>query len=176
MDFERMRKELLLKERDLERRSKELEIDRQRLIRSTSAQTEIYPTRDRGGGHGQLANPQETAGLRQGISPRHMPPVGAEPLQRGLTRSPSPVDSYTLPHTGSAGPPQENPQTAKPRGWIRRLSMPVLSSLDGSKKADSPVHNDSPRAWRSSLALPETNPRHRKTSLDALDSKSNQRR
>jgi len=53
--------------------------------------------------------------------------------------------------------------------------MPVLSSLDVSKK-DSPVYNDSSQAWRSNLALPETNPRHRKTSLETLGSKSNQRR
>ena len=176
MDFETARRELLLKERDLDQRSKELELERQQLIRSTSAQAESPSTRDRGGGHNQLAETWESAGLRQNVRPRRMPPVSAEPLQRGLARSPSPVSPHTPPSAGSNGPPQDNSRSVKPRGWIRRLSMPVLSSLDGSKKVDSPVHNDLPQAWRSSLALPETNPRHRKASLDTLGSKSNQRR
>lgn len=176
MDFERARKELLLKERDLERRSKELELERQRLIKPTSAHAENSPTPSHGGGYSQPLGTRESIDPRQSASPRNIPPVSAEPLQRGLTRSPSPASPYTPPPAGSTGPPQENPRTAKPRGWIRRLSMPVLSSLEGSKKADSPVHNDSSQAWRSSLALPETNPRHRKTSLDTLVSKSNQRR
>ena len=170
-----MRKELLLKERDLDLRSKELELERQRLIGSTSAQAESPSTPNRGG-RNQPANTWETTSPRKNASPRYMSPTGAEPLQRGLTRSPSPVSPHTPPHTGSIGSPQENTRTVKPRGWIRRLSMPVLSSLDGSKKTDSPVHNEPPQAWRSSLAIPETNPRHRKTSLDTLGSKSNQRR
>ena len=176
MDFERTRKELLLKERDLERRTKELELERQQLIRSTSAQAESFPTRSYGGVHDKPANARETAGQWQNAGSRHTPLVEAETLRRGLTRSPSPVSPNNSPHVGSTGSPQENLRTAKPRGWIRRLSMPVLSSLEGSKKADSPVHNDAPQAWRSSLALPEANPRHRKTSLDTFGSKSNQRR
>lgn len=176
MDLERTRRELLLKERDLERRSKELELERQRLIRSTSAQAERSPTRNHGGVHNKPANVKGTADERQNMGPRYTPLVGAESLPRALTRSPSPVTPHTPPYVGSTGSPQENPRTAKSRGWIRRLSMPVLSSLDGSKKVDSPVHNDSPQAWRSNLTLPQTNPRHRKTSLDTPGSKSNQGR
>ena len=175
-DIERTRKEPLLEERDLDQRSKELESEPQRLIRSTSAIAENSFTRHRGGGHNQPTGAWETVGPRQKVSRSNMPPVGPESLQRGLTRSPSPVTPQSPPYPESTGPPQENPRTAKPRGWIRRLSMPVLSSLDGSKKTDSPLHNDSSRAWRSSLALPETKSRHRKTSLDTLGSKSNQRR
>jgi len=173
-DFERTRRGLLLKERDLERRSKELELERQRLIGSAGAQAESSPTRNHGNIHDKPANAKETAGEWQNVGPRYMPLVGAESLRRGLTRSPSPVTPHTPPYVGSTGSPQENPRTAKPRGWIRRLSMPVLSSLDGSKKVDSPVHNDSSQAW-SNLTLPQTNPRHRKTSLDSPGSKSNQR-
>jgi len=169
-----MRKEPLLKERDLEQRSKGLGSAPQRLIRSTSAQAENTSARDRGGRHNQPTDTWETVGARQNVNPRHMPPVGAESIQRGLTRSPSPVMFHTPPHIGSPGSPQET-RTAKSRGWIRRLSMPVLSSLDSSKKTHSPAHNSSSQ-WRSSLALPETNPRHRKTSLDTLGNKSNQRR
>ena len=175
-DFERTRKQPLLKEQDFEQGSKELGLVPRRLIRSTSAQAENTSARDRGGRHNQPTNIWETVGPRQNVSPRHMPPVAAESLQRGLTRSPSPVRSHTPPHIGSPGSPQEIPRTAKSRGWIRRLSMPVLSSLDGSKKTDSPAQNGSSQAWRSDLALPETNPRHRKTSLDTLGSKPNQRR
>ena len=174
-DFERTKREPLLEERDLGQRSRELEWEPQRLIRSTSTRAENFSTRDRGGGHNQPAGAWETVGPRQKVNRSHMPPVGAESLQRGLTRSPSPVSSQAPPYIGPTGSPQENPRTAKSRGWIRRLSMPVLSSLDGSKKTDSPSHNDSSRAWRSSLALPETTSRYRKTSLDTLGSKTNQR-
>lgn len=176
VDLERTREELLLERRDLERRSKELELGPQRPIRSTSAQAENNFAHDRGGGNDQSADTWDIVGQRQKVSRNHMPPLGVEPLQRGLTRSPSPVSPRSPPYIGSTGSPVESPRTAKPRGWIRRLSMPVISSLDGSKKADSPLHNDSPRAWRSSLALPETKSRHRKTSLDTLGSKPNQRR
>lgn len=174
-DTEGTRKEPLLEERDLDRRSKELESEPQRLIRSTSVIPENSSTCYRGG-HNQPTGAWETIGTRQKVSRSHMPPVGPESLQRGLTRSPSPMTSQSPPYPRSAGPPQEDPRKAKPRGWIRRLSMPVLSSLDGSKKTDSPLHNDSSRAWRSSLALPETKSRYRKTSLDTLNSRSNQRR
>lgn len=173
MDLERTRRELLLKERDLERRSKELELERQRLIKSTSAQPERSPTRNHGNIHNKPANAKGTAGEWQNVDPRYMPLVGAESLRRGLTRSPSPVTPHTPPYDEPAGSPQENPRTAKPRGWIRRLSMPVLSSLDGSKKVDSPAHDPS-QTWRGNLTIPETNPRHRKTSLDTPGSKSNQ--
>jgi len=175
-DTERIRKEPLLEERDIDRRSKELESEPQRLIRSTSAIAENSSIHHRGGGHNQPMGAWETVGTRQKASRSHMPPVGPESLQRGLTRSPSPMTPQSPPYPGSTGPPQENLRTAKPRGWIRRLSMPVLSSLDSSKKTDSPWHNDSSRAWRTSLALPETKSRYRKTSLDTLSSRSNQRR
>lgn len=172
-DPERTREELLPEERDPEQRSKELE-GPQQLIGSTGARAENNFAHNRGGGRNQPADTWETVGRQRDRN--HLPPVGAEPLQRGLTRSPSPVSSHAPPYIRPTGSPQESPRTAKPRGWIRRLSMPVLSSLDGSKKTDSPPYNDSPRAWRSSLALPETKLQHRKTSLDTPGSKSNQRR
>ena len=175
-DFERRRKEPVLGERNLDQRSKELELESQRVIRSTSTRAEDSPTRDRGGGHNNPTGAWEIVGQRQKVGRSHTPPVGVESLQRGLTRSPSPLSPQAPPHIGPTDLPQENPRTAKSRGWIRRLSMPVLSSLDSSKKTDSPLHNDSYRAWRSSLALPETKSQHRKTSLDTLGGKSNQRR
>lgn len=171
-----MRKELLLKERDLEQGPKEHESEPQGLIGPTSAQAE-NSSRDRRSGHNQPANIRETAGLRQNVIVGHRTTsVGAESLPQGLTRSPSPVSPHNQPYIGSTGSTQENPRTAKSRGWIRRLSMPVLSSLDGPRKTDSPVHNDSSQTWRSSLALPETKPRHRKASLDTLGNKSNRGR
>ncbi|KAF9650217.1 hypothetical protein BDM02DRAFT_1484078 [Thelephora ganbajun] len=174
-DFERTRREPLLQERDLDERSKKFNMGPQRLVRSTSAQVENSSI-NRGGDHNQPTSTREAVGLRQNMSIRHAQPIGAESLQRGLTRSPSPMSSPAIPYMESSGSPQENPRTTKSRGWIRRLSMPVLSSLDGSKKVDSPVRGDSSQAWRSSLALPETKPRHRKASLDTLGRKSNQRR
>lgn len=175
-DFERTRKEPLRKERDLEQRSKELELEPHQLIRSASAQAENYFIRDRSGGHNRPADTGETVDLQQKVPRSNIPPIGVDPLQQGSTRNPSPMSSYTPTYIGSTGSPQENPGPAKSKGWIRRLSMPVLSSLDGLKKTDSPLHDDSSQVWRSSLALPETKSRHRKGSLDTLGSKSNQRR
>lgn len=173
MNFDRTGKEPLPNERDPERRSRKPELG---LARSTSAQAENFTTCHHSGGHNQPTSTREAISLQQNANARRVPPVDAVSLQQGLTRSPSLVSSRTPLSAGSPGSPQENPRLAKPRGWIRRLSMPVLSSFDGSKKPDSPMRNDSSQAWRSSLALPETNARHRKTSLDTLGSKSNQRR
>lgn len=165
-----------LEDRGPDRRSKELELESQRDARPTSTRAENSLTHNRGGDRSQPTDAWEIVGSRQKVTRNHILPVGTEPLQRGLTRSPSPASPHAPPYVGSTSSPQDTPQAVKPRGWIRRLSMPVLSSLDGSKKIDSPSHNDSSHAWRSSLALPETNPRYRKTSLDTLGSKSNQRR
>lgn len=171
-DFERTREEPLLEDRGLDQKSKELGLEPQLLTRSTSARADNSFAHGRGGDYNQSIGTSES--LRQKAG--YIPPVGAESLHRGLTRSPSPVSSRATPYIGSTGPLQENLRTAKPRGWIRRLSMPVLSSLDSSKKTDSPSHNYSPQTWRSSLALPETKSRYRKTSLDIVGSESNQRR
>jgi hypothetical protein len=173
MNFERMGKEPLPEERDPERRSRKHDLEPQVLTKPTSTRAENPSIRDRARGHNQSVNTRETVSLQQNVNIRRVPPVDVVSLQRGLTRSPSMVSSHTRLSTGLPGSPPENPRLAKSRGWIRRLSMPVLSSVDGSKKTDSPVHNDSSQAWRSSLALPETKARHRKTSLDT---QSNQRR
>lgn len=157
-------------------RAVELEPQQRRVIRSTSAQAVNSSTRDHWGEHNQPASTWETIGPNQNVTTHRIPPVEAERIQRGLTRSPSPVSPHATPDIGPPDSPQENPPMTKPRGWIRRLSMPVFSSLDGSKKSDSPTHSDSSQAWRSNLALPETRTRHRKASFDTLGGKSNQKR
>jgi hypothetical protein len=166
----------LLEEQETEWRSRELELESQRLIQPTSSRPENSSTQDRSGDPNQPTGTRETVGLEQNLNARRVPPIDTAILRQGLTRSPSTVSPQTLPQVGSPGSPQENPRMAKSRGWIRRLSTPVLSSLDGSKKPDSSVFNDSSQAWRSSLALPEIKTRHRKTSLDTPRSSSNQRR
>lgn len=155
----------------MEQRSREFEFEPQRLVKSTSAQTVGPSTRDRSGDHNQPAATRESVGLQQNVVIHRVSPVDVEPPRQGLTRSPSLITRHIPPNIGSSGSPQD-----KPKGWIRRLSMPVFSPFEGSKKPDSPMENDSSQTWGSSLALPETKPRHRKTSLDTLSSKSNQRR
>lgn len=136
-----------------------------RLVRSTSVQGKnlsIHGTNDI---HNPPTSTREAGGLQQTMTASSVFAVEAEPPQQGITRSPLLVSSNTRPPAGSSGPPRESLRLAKPKGWIRRLSMPVLSSLDNSKKVNSSV-NDSSQAWRSSLALPETGTRYQKTSLD----------
>ena len=175
-NFGRMEDGPQLEERDLGWKSEGPELVPRRLVRSTSVQGKNLSLHGTNDGHNLPTNTRKTGGLQQIVTTSGVFPVEIESPPQDITRSPFFVNSHTRPPAGSPGSPRESPRLAKPKGWIRRLSMPVLSSLDSSKKADSPTGNDSSQAWRSSLALPETSTRYRKTSLDTLGSRSNKRR
>lgn len=162
-------------ERDLEWRSEGPELVPRRLVRSTSVQGGNLSLHGTNEGHDLSTSTRETGGLQQIVTTSSVFPVEAESPPQDITQSPFLVGSHTRPPAGSPGSPRESPRLAKPKGWIRRLSMPVLSSLDSSKKAGSPVGNGSSQAW-SSLALPEISTRYRKASLDTLGSKSHKQR
>lgn len=165
--------ESLPKEGNPERRTRVFELEPRRLVRSVSVQAKKHSSHDSDGGHNLLASTQEI-GLRQGVGAHHVPFADSE--SQGSTQGPSAISPYIPTHNGLPDFPRVNPRTVKSKGWIRRLSMPVLLSFDGSKRPGSPINHDHPsRAWKSSLALPETKTRHRKASLDTLGGELNGR-
>lgn len=169
MNLKRTRKDAIPEKRDIEQEPREPELGPQRLIRPTSAQVEKPSIDNRSEGQNQPASSRATAGPLQNINTRRGLPVEAGSPRQCLTQDASCVSPHPA---GSTSHPRENHRPGRPRGWLRRLSMPVLSSFDGSRKPDSPTNNDLSQAWRSSLALPESKTRHRKTSLGDFGSKS----
>lgn len=136
-----------MKQREVEYKTRELDRERARLMTVRDNQRDLT----------RRESPTALSRPQYSYSTTHLvPPESPSQSQhnRPNSRPVSPGGAIPVDQTSYA-PPLVRPRTgSKPKGWIRRLSMPVISSLDSSSK--KPNVGISSAQWNASRQSLET--------------------
>jgi hypothetical protein len=170
LEIREQQRQLMIKERDIQKQAWELERERARLLTATNVRTyansnenlsddvETHPFRQRQnyGKHTVASTPRYSYSTSHLVPPDSIQSQTSSRSQSrpvSLASTPAQSTPRTLASYSAASPVESLVRSHgnnKPKGWIRRLSMPVISSFESSKKSTGVS-----QPWRTSLALPE---------------------
>ncbi|GJE85676.1 hypothetical protein PsYK624_017550 [Phanerochaete sordida] len=171
---------LRMREKEIRERARELEREQFELInaRQNRLQVDLSNERARPSSAGRsdsMDGPMTPVQAHPYASSNTMsPPSSRYPQYPSSSQPPSPMFGHPLEKTStrdSARMQPSAPRPEKPKGWIRRLSMPVMA-LGDSKKGISSADVASNPFYRSSLGLPEEDGRLRNDAAGASKNRS----
>lgn len=173
-----------MKEKEIRERARELEREQLELmnVRQNRLKVDLTNVRARPPSLGRPDSLDGPATPVQGhpyASSSTMPPPSPRYPQHPSSQPPSPMFGQPLEKTNtrdSTSSPRAQPvgvRPEKPKGWIRRLSMPVIgNALGDSKKGISSADVASHPFYRSSLMPPEEDGRLRSDVVNSTKNRS----
>lgn len=171
---------LRMKEKDIRERARELEREQLELMAVRQNRLKVDTANDRArppssGRPDSLDGPATPMQAHPYASSTMSPPSPRYP-QVSSSQPPSPMFGQPLEQVSTRDTARMQPigtRLEKPKGWIRRLSMPVIgNALGDSKKGISSTDVASHPFYRSSLALPEEDGRLRNEVMNSSKNRS----